>query len=102
MPLDLFWHGEMALLGAYEKAYIRKVSYMAYQTANYTKTAFELAQANVWAGKKKKAYHEMPKYEDPIKKPQHITKENIESKFRDLMADNMAFLERKDRSIVNG
>ena len=98
MPLDLFWHGEMTLISAYEKAYIRRTSLLAYHTANYMKTAFELAQGNVWSGKKGK-YHEMPKYQDPIKKSAVLTKENLEIKHRNLMADNMEFLMRKDRKI---
>ena len=98
MPLDLFWHGEMTLISAYEKAYIRRTSLLAYHTANYMKMAFELAQGNVWSGKKGK-YHEMPKYQDPMKKAAVLTKENLEIKHRNLMADNMEFLMRKDRKI---
>lgn len=98
MPLDLFWHGEMALISAYEKAYVRRTTLLAYHTANYMKTAFELAQGNVWSGKKGK-YHDMPKYKDPIGKKTEVTKENLEIKHRNLMAENMAFLMRKDNRI---
>lgn len=100
MPTEEFWHGRLTLISAYEKAYIRRTSYLAYNVASYMKNGFELAQSNVWSGKKHK-YMEMPVYKDPIKKPLNITVENIETKHRNLMAENMAFLERKDRSVTS-
>lgn len=101
MPIDLFWHGEMALISAYEKAYIRRTSLLAYHTANYMKIAFELAQGNVWSGKKGK-YNQMPEYKDPIRGKNTVTKENLEIKHRNLMAENMEFLMGKDRKILDG
>lgn len=91
MPLDVFWHEELEMIGSYEKAYIRNTSFMAHQNASYIKIAFELAQSNVWGGKGKQ-YHEMIKYEDPIKTPTVLTKENMELKFRKLMNSNMEFI----------
>ena len=99
MPLDLYWHGEMSLIVAYQKAYIRKTSLLAYQVANYMKVGFELAQGNVWGGKGKK-YLEMPPYKDPvITETVILSKQDLEEKHRNLMADNMAFLMRKDMSV---
>lgn len=86
MPLHEFWHGDMRLLEVYRKAYMRNVSYSAWQQGAYVNAALSVSLSNAFAKKgAKKA--EYPQWEDPVekieKKRDIVTKDNLEQKFRE-------------------
>ena len=94
MPLDEFWHGDMRLLEAYQKAYLRDVSFNAWYQGQYNLSAFGVIMANAFAKKGQKPA-EYPKWKDPIHKELYrpkITKENIEKEFRKQQADQSDWL----------
>lgn len=83
MPLHAFWHGDMRLLDAYQKAYMRDRSYTAWLNGNYTMVAHSIAFSNAFA-KKGQKQQEYPQWKDPMErysKPK-ITKENREVEAR--------------------
>jgi hypothetical protein len=93
MSTDEFWHGDMRLLEARQKAYMRDVSYRAWVEGQHTSVAFSTVMANAFAKKgAKKA--EYPAWTDPFEKisKKVITKENIEEEFRIQQAQQNAWL----------
>ena len=98
MPVQEFWHGDMRLFGAYQKAYLRDKSFTAWINGQYNFTAKELSLANAFAKKGAKR-NEYPKWKDPFEKEvkETITSENIEDKFREQQADLNAWLGNKMR-----
>lgn len=93
MSAEEFWHGDMRLLEARQKAYMRNVSYTAWQQGQHNSVAFSVVMANAFAkkGAKKQEY---PNWEDPMEKlcKKVITKENIEEEFRKQQAQQNAWL----------
>jgi hypothetical protein len=81
MPLSEFWHGDMRLFEAYEKAYIRNVSYTAWLNGKFNYIAHSVALANGFA-KKGSPAKDFPDWKDPV--PQIIKPKikNIEKSFR--------------------
>lgn len=93
MPIDEFWYGDMRLLQAYQKAFIRNQSYNAWLQGQYNYLAYSVVMANVFA-KKGARQAEFPKWTDPMarfEKPK-ITKENLEQEFRKQQAEQNAWL----------
>ena len=93
MPLDEFWYGDMRLLSAYQKAFIKNQSYNAWLQRLYNSEAGYVAVRNNLATKKT----EQIKYGDYVdsmakfEKPK-ITKENLENEFRKQLAEQNAWL----------
>jgi hypothetical protein len=93
-----FWHGDMRLLSVYQKAYLRDRAEKIYMQANYQSVAMEIAVGNALATKKsnKHSFGEIVKYKDPIEKiadkQEKITKENLETKFRQDMMKQQNWL----------
>lgn len=96
MPLDEFWHGDMRLLSAYQKAHIRNQSYTAWLQGQYNYAAYGVVMANAFAkkGAKKEEY---PSWVDPTEKlfKPKITRENVEQEFRKQQAQQNAWLFQK-------
>lgn len=87
MPLAEFWHGDLRLLTAYEKAYFRDVSYRAWWTGMYGQLAVSQGVNNAFA-KSDSQRAPFPKYEDVVQKVDRkrtITKQNLEIEFRKQM-----------------
>lgn len=93
MPLDEFWHGDMRLLEAYQKAYIRNVSYSNWLQGQYNFAAFGITMANAFAknGAKRQEY---PQWQDHFAKKKVITTENLESEYRDLQKNQNDFIRK--------
>ena len=68
MPLNEFWHGDLRLLEAYRKAYIRVVCFRAWKQADYDRIAMEIGAKNAMATKKSEHIDRWIDFEDPIKK----------------------------------
>ncbi len=96
MTTDQFWYGDLRLLQAYQKAYIRNVSYTAWVNGNYTNTAHSIALSNAFAKKGAKPT-EYPQWSDPFAKikKKKITKENLETEFRKQQIEQNAWLFNK-------
>lgn len=83
MPLDEFWHGDLRLLEAYQKAYIRDKSYTAWLNGAYIFEANSKVSHNANRAKKSDKVEEYSQWKDPIaKKKKIITRENLEVEFR--------------------
>lgn len=93
MSTEEFWHGDMRLLEAYQKAYMRNVSFTAWQQGQYTNIAFSVVMSNAFA-KKGTNKAEYPQWKDPFDSLQKkvITSENIEEEFRIQQAEQNAWL----------
>ncbi len=93
MPLNEFWHGDIRLLGVYQKAYMREKSYNAWVQGQYNLVAFSTVMANAFA-KKGDEKAEYPNWTDPMakfEKPK-ITKDNLEEEFRKQQANEAIWL----------
>lgn len=96
MSVEEFWHKDKRLYDAYQKAYYRRTYEQSWCIGNYVNIAINNLAGNIFAKKGAKAleYPEMP--HDPFeKKPEKITKENIEEKFRELMFNNSNWLKER-------
>lgn len=93
MTTDQFWYGDLRLLQAYQKAYIRNVSYTAWCNGNYANMAHSISLSNAFA-KKGAKQAEFPQWVDPFKKinKKKITKENLETEFRKQQIEQNAWL----------
>lgn len=94
MPLDEFWHGDMRLLEAYQKAYIRDKSYTAWLNGARIFEANSKVSANANRTKKSDKVEQYDEWKDPIttKSKSIATKENAEIEFRNLQADQNSWL----------
>ena len=83
MPLDEFWHGDIRLLEAYQKAYIRDKTYTAWINGSRIFEANSKVSANANRTKKTDKVEQYSEWKDPIgKKKKIITNENLEEEFR--------------------
>lgn len=95
MPLDEFWHGDMRLFEAYQKAYYRDKSYSAWCNGVYV---FEGISKAIYNGfgrtKKSDKAEEYSTWKDPMEKydKPRITKENVEIEYRKQQAAQMGWL----------
>lgn len=94
MPLDEFWHGDMRLLEVYQKAYIRDKSYTAWINGAHIFEAQSKAISNGNRTKKSDPIEQYNDWKDPVQSKQKITitKENLESEFRNSQANQSAWL----------
>ena len=95
MPLNEFWHGDMRLFDAYQKAYYREKSFTAWMNGQYVFEGLNKAIYNGFGRQRKsdKAEEYSP-WKDPMErfdKPR-IAKENVEEEFRKQQADQMGWL----------
>lgn len=99
MPLEEFWHGDIRLLEAYQKAYRRDKSYTAWINGSYIFEANSKAITNGNRTKKSDPILEYSQWKDPIEveTKDNITKENLEQEFRTSQANQNAWL----RNILN-
>lgn len=66
MTEEQFWYGDIRLFAAYQKAYLRDVSYRAWRNGEYNAIAFEVGYGNCWA-KNKDDKAQFIDWIDPIK-----------------------------------
>lgn len=93
MPLDEFWHGDLRLFEAYQKAYIRDKTYTAWINGAYVFEANSKAIYNGNRTKRTDKAQEYSRWQDPIpKKKKIITQENLESEFRKEQFNQNAWL----------
>lgn len=94
MPLDEFWHGDMRLLEAYQKAYYRDKNYTAWLQGSYSKVSVEMGVRNALAAKKKDRISEWVELKDPMEKfsKPKITEDNLENEFRKQQANQQDWL----------
>lgn len=62
-----FWYGDVRLLLAYKKAYLRNTSYNAWVQGGYNFAAFTITLANAFA-KKGQSPKTFPEWKDPVEK----------------------------------
>ncbi len=67
MSLNMFWHGDMDLLNAYQKAYYSNAAYNAWLQGFYNFQAHSMSLSNAFAKKGSKPI-EYPKFKDPMEK----------------------------------
>ena len=95
MPLNEFWHDDMRLFDAYQKAYYRGKSFAAWMNGQYVFEGLNKAIYNGFGRQKKSdPAEEYSQWKDPMErfeKPR-ITKENVEAEYRKQQASQMAWL----------
>ena len=67
MPINEFWHGDIRLLQAYEKAYFRDVSLRAWYQGKYDFVAYGITMHNAFLKKGQQA-EKFPDYVDPMER----------------------------------
>jgi hypothetical protein len=67
MPLNEFWYGDVRLLLAYKKSYLRDTSYKAWLQGRYDYEAYSIALSNAFA-KKGTTPIKFPDWADPVEK----------------------------------
>ena len=82
MPLDEFWHGDLRLLGAYQKKYYRDKTYTAWINGVRIFEANSKVSMNANRTKKSDKVETYSDWKDPFEKKKVITKENLETEFR--------------------
>jgi hypothetical protein len=93
MPLDEFWHGDLRLLEAYQKAYMRDKSYTAWLNGARIFEANSKVSVNANRTKKTDKVEQYDDWKDPVpKKKKIITDENIEVNFRKEQFDQNSWL----------
>lgn len=93
MPIDEFWHGDLRLLEAYQKAYYRDKTYTAWLNGARIFEANSKVSANANSTKKTDKVEQYSDWKDPFeKKKPKITQENLESEFRKEQFDQNAWL----------
>lgn len=94
MPLEEFWHGDLRLLEAYQKAYMRDKSYTAWLNGARIFEANSKVSANANRTKKTDKVEQYDDWKDPVqtKSKTIITQENLESEFRKSQFDQNAWL----------
>lgn len=94
MPLDEFWHGDLRLFEAYQKAYIRDKSYTAWINGVYIFEANSKVSANANRAKRTDPVLQYESWKDPVetKRKTTTTKEDVEYEFRSAQANQNAWL----------
>lgn len=85
MPLNEFWHGDMRLFDAYQKAYIRDKSYTAWVNGLQNFEANSKSVQNALRSKESDPVQKYADWVDPIKTKSKAVKCNIdpEKEFRE-------------------
>jgi hypothetical protein len=92
MPLDEFWHGDLRLLEAYQKAYRRDKSYTAWINGAFFFEASSKVSANANRTKITDKVHQYDEWKDPINTKQKVTEEEFEEDFRQTQINQNAWL----------
>ena len=92
MPLDEFWHGDLRLLDAYQKAYYRDKSYTAWINGARIFEANSKISANENRRKTTDKVEQYSEWKDPFETKTKITQENLESEFRRQQFNQNAWL----------
>lgn len=96
MSTEEFWHGDKKLYNAYQKSYYIGLHEQSWLNGLYVNVALCNLASNIFAKKGAKALEYPNKPYNPFeKKPEKITNENLEERFRELMFNNSNWL--KDR-----
>lgn len=96
MTAEQFWHEDKRLFDAFQKSYYTGLHEKSWLDGLYFNVALCNLASNIFAKKGAKPLEYPDKPFDPFaKKPEKITKENLEEKFRDLMSNTSNWL--KDR-----
>lgn len=92
MSVQEFWHEDVRLFRVYEQAYYNNMSYNAWLNGKYTFMAVQLGVNNALASKKSERV-DFPDYKAPFEpEEEKVTKDNLEDKHRNLMAENAEWL----------
>lgn len=67
MSEEQFWHGDIRLFAAFQKAYLRDISYRAWCGGQYNATAFDIVYKNNWSAGKGEPL-QYPQWKDPVTK----------------------------------
>jgi hypothetical protein len=89
-----FWHEDMRLLEAYQKAYYSNTSYVAWLNGYYSFVGHSISLGNAFAKKGSKP-KEYPKWENPMDKFKEKNKYkniNVEDEFRKQQIEQNAWL----------
>lgn len=92
MGTSEFWHGDKRLFDAYQKSYYRRLYETAWVNGLYVNTAVQNMAGNMFAKKGAKPLEYPPEPVDPFKQKKVITKENLESEYRDLQKQQNNFI----------
>ena len=96
MSVDDFWHKEKKLFNAYQKAYYTHLYEKSWLDGLYVNIAINNLAGNIFSKKGAKALEYPQKPFNPFeKRPEKITNENIEEKFRELMFNNSNWLKER-------
>ena len=94
MPLDQFWHGDLRLFEAYQKAYIRDKSYTAWINGVRVFEANQKISHNENRSKQSDKDLTYDDWKDPIesKYQETLTPEEVEQEFRNTQASQNGWL----------
>lgn len=98
MSVEDFWHKDKRLFNAYQKSYYTGLHEKSWLDGLYFNVALCNLAGNIFAKKGAKALEYPQKPYNPFeKKPEKITKENLEDKFRELMFNNSNWLKERHK-----
>lgn len=92
MCTDEFWHDDKRLFEVYQKAYYRRLYENAWLSGLYVNIAVQNTAGNIFAKKGEKPLEYPSEPFDPFKKKKIITKENIESEYRNSQKEQNDFI----------
>ena len=98
LSAEEFWHKDKRLFGAYQRAYYTRLHEQSWLNGLYVNVALCNLAGNIFAKKGAKALEYPNKPYNPFeKKPEKITNENLEEKFRELMFNNSNWLKNRHK-----
>ena len=88
-----FWHEDMFLLHAYEKAYYNHIHSLAYVQASYNSIAFEIGYRNGWCktSNEKIAFDKIVKLRDVITETIEKEKAETEKRKKELWQEQVSY-----------
>lgn len=96
MSVEEFWHEDKKLYNAYQKSYYIGLHEKSWLDGFYFNVALCNLAGNIFRKKGAKALEYPDKPINPFdKKPDKITKENLEQKFRELMSNSSNWLKER-------
>lgn len=96
MSVEEFWHKDKKLYNAYQKAYYIGLHEKSWLDGFYFNVALCNLAGNIFRKKGTKALEYPDKPLNPFdKKPDRVTKENLEEKFRELMSNSSNWLKER-------
>lgn len=96
MSVEEFWHKDKGLFNSYQKAYYIGLHEKSWLDGLYFNVALCNLAGNMFAkkGAKKLEYPDKP-FNPFEKKPEKVTMDNMEEKYRELMANNSNWLKNR-------